>query len=177
MDRTSDPAYVDCMSGGVSARSVLNVAIVDDDEGVRLSLSRMLCAAGINASSYASAEQFLEYATQRLVDCLVLDINLGGMSGFDLQRHLAASGTAPPIIFMTAHQHAGTAEYARRARCAAYLAKPFSGQSLVAAIERAVAAVMLGNPRTATSSMTCLPPRPSGTRPEQASGTDDVQRR
>jgi FixJ family two-component response regulator len=152
--RTAAGAYVGFMSGGISpcarpASSALNVAIVDDDEGVRRSLSRMLCAAGFNASSYASAEQFLEYATQPLVDCLVLDINLGGMSGFDLQRHLAASGNAPPIIFMTAHQQSGTAEQARRARCAAYLAKPFPGQLLVTAIERAVAPVVLVNPRNA----------------------------
>lgn len=115
----------------------LNIAIIDDDEGVRRSLSRLLLAAGMNPSSYASAEQFLEYTTQALVDCLVVDVHLGGMSGFDLQRHLALTGTAPPVIFITADDRAGIREQARLVRCAACLTKPVSGESLLAAINEA----------------------------------------
>lgn len=125
-------------SGGTAPRA-LNVSIIDDDDSVRRSLSRLLRAAGMNPSSYASAEQFLQYATRGLVDCLVLDVHLRGMSGFDLQRHLSTSGPPVPIIFITAHDKPDVRRQAQLAHCTAYFPKPFSGESLIAAINEAVA--------------------------------------
>jgi FixJ family two-component response regulator len=124
-------------AAGSAAARTLNVAIVDDDENDRRALSTLLRAAGMNVSSYASAEQFLEYAEQRFVDCLVLDIHLRGMSGFDLRRHLTDCGAAPPVIFITARDKPATREQARLAHCAAYFAKPFPLVSLIDAINRA----------------------------------------
>ena len=121
---------------GAAARK-LNVAIVDGDDGIRRALATLLRAAGINVSTYASAEQFLEYAEPRFVDCLVVDIHLRGMSGFDLRRHLRTSGAGTPVIFVTAHDKPATREQARLAHCAAYFAKPFPLVSLIDAINRA----------------------------------------
>ena len=116
----------------------INVAVVDDDGSFCRALGRLLRAAGFEPAMYPSAEAFLQDVTRAGVDCLVLDIHLGGMSGFDLQKHLAASGSAPPIIFMTGHEELETPELARRAGCVAFLRKPFAGSSLLDAIRQAV---------------------------------------
>lgn len=127
-----------CTSAGAPRKS-RNIAIIDDDERFRCSLEQLLGAAGFRTQSYSSAEQFLECAKPRCIDCLLLDIYLDGMSGFDLQRYLAKSGNDLPIIFMTAHDDPGTSQMTRLAARVAYLAKPFSLESLVAAIEESVA--------------------------------------
>jgi len=118
----------------------INVAVVDDDDGFCRALGRLLRAAGFEPAMYPSAETFLQDLARARVDCLVIDIHLGGMSGFDLQRHLAASGAPPPIIFMTGHDEPGTPERARKAGCVAFLRKPFVGNALLEAIRRAVEA-------------------------------------
>lgn len=120
----------------------INVAVVDDDGSFCRALGRLLRAAGFEPAMYPSAEAFLQDLARARVDCLVLDIHLGGMSGFDLQKHLAASGPAPPIIFMTGHEEPETPEPVRRAGCVAFLRKPFAGDSLIEAIRRAVTAKM-----------------------------------
>jgi FixJ family two-component response regulator len=118
----------------------INVAVVDDDGSFCRALGRLLRAAGFAPVMYPSAEAFLQDATRTGMDCLVLDIHLGGMSGFDLQKHLAETGSPPPIIFMTGHEEPETPELARRAGCVAFLRKPFVGSSLLDAIRRAVEA-------------------------------------
>lgn len=120
----------------------INVAVVDDDGSICRALGRLLRAAGFEPTMYPSAEAFLRDVPRAGVDCLVLDIHLGGMSGFDLQRHLAETGAAPPIIFMTGHEEPEAPELARRAGCVAFLRKPFAGDSLLEAIKQAVAAKM-----------------------------------
>jgi FixJ family two-component response regulator len=115
----------------------LNIAVIDDDEGLRRALDRLLKASGFRVSSYASAEQFLEYAVPDRVHCLILDIHLDGMSGFDLQRYFAASGRTLPIVLMSAHDEPGTVQQAQLAGCA-FLIKPFSRESLLEAIEKAL---------------------------------------
>ena len=99
---------------GVGAGTV-NVAVVDDDAGVRSALARLLRAAGFNPVGYSSAEGFLADPGRAQTDCLVLDVHLGGMSGLDLQERITAGGVAPPIIFVTAHEEPDAQERARRA--------------------------------------------------------------
>ncbi len=118
----------------------INVAVVEDDSSVRRALKRLLRAAGLGPLIYSSAEAFLQDTARSRVDCIVLDIHLGGMSGSDLQKRLAAAGSAPPIIFITADEDPNTPERARQAGCAGYLGKPFPGDSLLDAIRRAVGA-------------------------------------
>jgi FixJ family two-component response regulator len=77
------------------------IAVVDDDENACRSLSRLLRAADFNAVTYPSAEAFLWDRKHPRFDCLVLDIQLGGMSGIELQRRLAAAGDATPVLFIT----------------------------------------------------------------------------
>jgi FixJ family two-component response regulator len=114
------------------------ISIVDDDLSVRRALRRLVRSAGYTAETFASAHEFLDSVPSRRVACLVLDIHLNGMSGFELQERMAVDRAAIPIIFITAHDDAATRERARRTGVSAYLRKPFDEQVLLAAIGRAV---------------------------------------
>lgn len=115
------------------------ISIVDDDLSVRRALRRLVRSAGYLVETFASAREFLSSTPTRTA-CLVLDIYLDGMNGFELQEQLAADRVAIPIIFMTAHDDAATRERIRRSGAAGYLGKPFDGQALLEAIRRAVGA-------------------------------------
>jgi FixJ family two-component response regulator len=80
-----------------------SVAIVDDDASANRALQRLLRSAGFNPFGFESAESFLRDASKQCFACLVLDIQLTGMSGLELQRELRKSGSRVPIIFVTAH--------------------------------------------------------------------------
>lgn len=114
------------------------VAVVDDDASLRRSLGRLLNAYGFLAMEYASAEAFLARERETAIHCLVLDIDLGGMSGIDLQRRLKAEGTNLPVIFITALETASVKAEAEKVGCVACLQKQFSGATLVAAINKAL---------------------------------------
>ncbi len=116
----------------------IKVAVVDDDSSFLRALERLLRAAGFEALSYPSATTFLQESPHPPVSCVILDIRLGALTGFDLARHLATEGSRAPIIFITAHDEPEAREQARRHGCVAYLRKPFSAQSLIEAIRRAV---------------------------------------
>ena len=81
--------------------STTKVAIIDDDASVRRSIERMLRSNGLRVRTFASAEAFLAEADTITTGCLVLDIQLPGMSGLDLQRQLASSGIHLPVIAMS----------------------------------------------------------------------------
>jgi len=119
--------------------TVINVAVVDDDPSICKSLGRLLRASGFAPLTYSSAEAFLQDRPRVIVDCMILDIHLGGMSGFELQKQLAALGSTLPIIFITADEDPDTPEMARQAGCVAYFRKPFPGRKLMETIRRAVA--------------------------------------
>ena len=114
------------------------ISIVDDDLSVRRALRRLVQAAGYTVETFASAREFLDSSPSGRTACLVLDIHLDGMSGFELSEQLAEDRTAIPIIFITAHDDARTRERVRRAGVAAYLPKPFDEQALLDAIAKAV---------------------------------------
>ena len=117
----------------------LNVAVVDDDPSLCRSLGRLLRAAGMQSTAYGSAEAFLADREQPRFDCLVLDVQLGGMSGIDLGLWLAAEGATAPIIFVTAYDDAETRARAQRAGCAAYFRKTDAGAGVLDAIRRIAA--------------------------------------
>ena len=83
--------------------TVTQVAIVDDDASLCRSLARLLRVAGYRPSTFHSAEDFLRDAGHERFACVLVDIQLGGMSGLDLQRAMSARGEATPLIFVTAH--------------------------------------------------------------------------
>lgn len=114
------------------------VAIVDDEPSVLIGLQRLLNEFGFGTEVFKSAEEFLNRGTAKAPDCLVLDIQLGGMSGLELRRRLAASGSQVPTIFITANDDDTTRQDAINAGCAAFLGKPFSGLVLIDAIEKAI---------------------------------------
>ena len=115
------------------------VIVVDDNEGLLKSVARLLAHHGIDSRMFASGEALLEADTVQTATCLLLDIHLGGISGIELQRRLAASGSKRPVIFMTANDDEATRNEAMDAGCIAYLRKPFAGQVLLDAIGKAVA--------------------------------------
>lgn len=113
------------------------VAVVEDDPSMLKGLQRLLSARGLAPEVFASAEAFLASSARERAACLVLDLQLGGMSGLELQRQLATSGSKLPIIFITAFDNEATRTRAIEAGCLAYLRKPFSAQLLFAAIDKA----------------------------------------
>jgi len=109
------------------------VAIVDDDDSVRRSLLRVVQLAGYTAEGFASAREFLDWLPQGRAACLLLDVHMTEMSGFDLQDRLAV-----PIIFITAHDDAKTQERIAKSGAVGHLRKPYDEQTVLAAIRRAV---------------------------------------
>jgi FixJ family two-component response regulator len=114
------------------------VCVIDDDESILRALRRLLGTTGFQVETFSSAEAFLESGRHGHVDCLVLDLHLGGLSGLELQERLAASGARTPVVVITAHDDLPTRERARRAGAIDYLPKPFDDDSLIAAIHRAI---------------------------------------
>jgi len=114
----------------------LTIGVVEDDPSFLRALRRLLSGAGFTVATFASAEEFLASEAAGGTACLVLDVHLGGMSGFDLQQQLATAGRWIPTIFITAHDDSVTRERARSG--VAYLRKPFREEALVAAIRKAL---------------------------------------
>jgi FixJ family two-component response regulator len=115
------------------------VIVVDDDAGILKSVARLLANHGIDSRTFASAEALLDSDSVQTATCLLLDIHLGGISGLELRRRLAASGSKCPVIFMTATDDEVTRNEAIAVGCTAYLRKPFAGHVLLEAIGKAVA--------------------------------------
>jgi FixJ family two-component response regulator len=113
------------------------VAVVDDDESVCRSFGRLLRAAGLQPITYSSAESFLADTKHPQFSCLVLDIQLGGISGIELAQKLAAEGGHTPTIFITAHDDPEARAEAEATGCAAYFRKTDSGADVLEAIRRA----------------------------------------
>jgi FixJ family two-component response regulator len=113
------------------------VAVIDDDPGMLKAIERLLGAKGFDVEAFASAEAFLAGAAASEATCLVLDIHLGGMSGIELRRRLAESGSRLPVVFITALDDEATRKEAMEAGCVAFLRKPFLSHLLIDAIEKA----------------------------------------
>jgi FixJ family two-component response regulator len=107
------------------------IAIVDDDDAIRRALCRVFRYSGYTARTFAAAEEYLRSTPRNMPGCIVLDVQLGGMTGFELQDRLVAEGIAPPIIFITALDHVTSAELVRRVGAHGYLRKPFSTNELL----------------------------------------------
>src|ERR1700686_2345842 len=101
------------------------VAIVDDDDSMRLAVQDLLEAVGLLAQGFASAEEFLRSGVQHATACLIADIRMPGMSGLELQAKLNAENCRIPIIFITAHGDGQMGGQALRAGGVEFLANPF----------------------------------------------------
>jgi len=115
------------------------IAVVDDEASLREATENLLKSVGFGAVSFASAEDFLQAATLDGAGCLILDVRLPGMSGLELQQHLAADGIHVPIVFITGHGDVSMSVSAMKAGAIDFLTKPFEGKDLLSAVQRAVA--------------------------------------
>jgi len=114
------------------------VFVVDDDLSVRRALHRLIRSAGFSVETFATAREFLDSVPRSGTGCLVLDIHLGGISGFEVQERLAAQGVRIPVIVITAHGSMESVAEAARAEAFDYIGKPFRTTELIAMLRRAL---------------------------------------
>jgi FixJ family two-component response regulator len=114
------------------------IAIIDDDQLVREGLTDCLESAEYSVEAFDSAEAFLRSDTARLAACLILDVQLPGMTGLELQDRLAEVSEGTPIVFVTAHSTDANRERAIRRGAAGFLSKPFRREELLEAITTAL---------------------------------------
>src|ERR1700742_2284874 len=116
----------------------LFICVIDDESSIRESLSNLLRSAGLKVRVFASAQEFLTTWPRITPSCLVLDIQLPGISGLDLQQELADGDAQIPIIFMTGYGDIPTTVRAMKAGAIEFLTKPFRDEDLLSAIQQAL---------------------------------------
>jgi FixJ family two-component response regulator len=116
------------------------IAVVDDDVAVLKALGRLLRAHGLDAKTFASAQEFLAMLPHDLPQCLVLDLHMPDMGGLELQQHLARSGINLPIVIITANDSVEIRERCEAAGSIAFLRKPLQEAALFSAIKKAIGA-------------------------------------
>jgi FixJ family two-component response regulator len=114
------------------------ITIVDDDDQVRVGISRLVRSIGYAACTFASAEDFLQSSQKRETACLICDVQLPGINGLDLQRQLGSEDAAPPIIFMTAYPDVFVRNQALAGGAICFLHKPLTGHDLKKCLDRAL---------------------------------------
>ena len=115
------------------------VIIIDDDPSFRNFLSRLIGTVGIKSIQFGSAEEFLAARPPDGPACLILDVQMPGLSGLDLQRELAQKGKRLPIVFMTGHGDIPMTVEAMKAGAVGFLSKPFRNQELIDAVKEGIA--------------------------------------
>jgi FixJ family two-component response regulator len=114
------------------------ICIVEDDESVRRALRRLIRSVGFEVEAFATAEEFLRSMEQTIPSCLILDVNLPGLNGLDLQRRLQAEGRGIPVVVITAYAEERMREQAFEAGAIAFLPKPFEEVSLLQVVAQIV---------------------------------------
>jgi FixJ family two-component response regulator len=114
------------------------VYVVDDDVSAREGVARLICSAGLTAKTFASGEEFLAAARSKIPGCLILDVNLPGLNGLDLQEEIAESDTKVPIIFLTGCGDIPMTVRAVQAGAANFLTKPVDDEELLKAVRQAL---------------------------------------
>jgi len=114
------------------------LAVVDDDADVRVALSRLVASAGFAVETYASGPEFLRSIDDHEPDCLVLDVHMPDLSGFDVQAALAVGHAAMPVVVITGHDTPDSRARALKLGASAYLCKPVNDEVLLAAIGSAI---------------------------------------
>jgi len=114
------------------------ISVVDDDESVRRTTTRLIESFGFRAAAFESAETFLRSRLRDDTSCLIVDVQMSGMNGLQLQSHLAAEGSGIPVIFITSYDERESRRRAMEAGAIAFLGKPFSDEQLLEAIRSAL---------------------------------------
>lgn len=125
------------MVRAMSDRGLL-VAVVDDEEHVRRALRRLCVSAGFEVETFASGYELLESIATLKPDCVVLDLRLPGLTGFEVMEQLSEKARHVPTVIVTGDQEPGAAERALAGHAFAYLEKPVDGSCLLDAIARAI---------------------------------------
>ncbi len=128
---------------GRMAKPNIRVAVVDDDSSVRKALDRLLNAAAFDVATYSSGAELLECLETFRPCCIVLDLQMPVLSGFDVQRQLAERSSRAPVIVITGHDSSMARRESLRLGASAFFAKPVDGSDLIAAIEK-----VAGRPET-----------------------------
>jgi DNA-binding NtrC family response regulator len=115
------------------------IYVVDDDASVREALSSLIRSVGLRVEAFASAQEFLAHPQADAPSCLVLDVQLPGLSGLDLQQELAKADIQIPIVFLTGHGDIPTSVRAIKAGALEFLTKPFNDEDLLDAIQQGIA--------------------------------------
>ena len=114
------------------------LSLVDDDASVRKATGRLIKSFGFTVEVFASGEEFLCFGSLHITSCLVLDVQMPGMNGLQLQSHLAAAGYRIPIVFITAYADEEIRDQALEAGAVAFLTKPFGEEALLKVIRSAL---------------------------------------
>ena len=114
------------------------ISIVDDDESMREAIRGLMTSLGYRVEAVASAQEFLSSRHVRRTSCLIADMQMPGMTGLELHRHLSASRKLIPTILITAYPDNGVRERALSAGVSGYLSKPFKEDDLLACIRSAL---------------------------------------
>lgn len=114
------------------------IAVVDDEEPIRIALSRLIRSAGLDVETYPSGAELLESLSARRPHCIVLDLHMPVVNGFEVQTRMAESGVRVPVIIITGHDSDETRDRALGGMPVAYLRKPVNDQTLLDAIELAL---------------------------------------
>jgi FixJ family two-component response regulator len=112
------------------------IAVIDDDESLCRSLARLLQQAGFHAITYPSAEVFLADPLRRYFDCLLVDVQLGGLSGIEMHSKLKEQGNRTPVVYITAFDDPRAREEALAMGCAGYFRKSDSGFDILETVRR-----------------------------------------
>lgn len=115
------------------------IAVIEDDGSVRLAVRSLVRALGYDARGFESAEDFLASDAVDGIACIITDIQMPGMSGIDLKRHLAAHGNAVPVIMITARVEPDLESQALASGAVCFLRKPFQAEALISCLNSALA--------------------------------------
>ena len=125
-------------------KACLRIAVVDDEEPVRKALMRLMRSVGLSAETFASGPEFLKSIETRLPDCVLLDLHMPHMNGFNVQAHLARKYAALPVIIITGHDVPQARERAMERGASAFLRKPVLEHILLDAIYAATSSAKPG---------------------------------
>ena len=114
------------------------IYVIDDDASVRKAFGRLLRSANLDAETFSSAEEFLSSPKQKENACIIIDIRMPGLSGFDLLERRASERIRIPVIAISAHDDAETREHARELGAVGFFRKPIDDQALLDAIHWAI---------------------------------------
>src|SRR5258708_26224356 len=128
----------DSGAGGRVPKAKAVISIGDDDESMREAIKGLMRSLGYRVEAAASAQEFLSSRHVRRTSCLIADMQMPGMTGLELHRHLSASGKPIPTILITAYPDSGVRERALSAGVIGYLSKPFEEDDLLACIRSAL---------------------------------------